>query len=291
MTVAARPHGTPASRGLWRLVFDRRYGTHFWTNTCASTGVWIFSIVSAILAYEMTGSASVVALVTVAQNVPQVFSPLSGKLADRRHLGRLVALGRLVSASGVLVMAGWLWVLAPAGGVEGIIVMCVSAALVGIGLVLTGPAGQAMIPLLIRPGELPAVMALASVPMTMSRAVGPAAGAFLALSLGPVTALLLAAVTCLVHAAGVLALRVRRATEAGRTDADDLSVTASLRYVRGHAPLPALLLAIAAVGIAAEPSMTLSPVIAADLGGGAALAGSLTPASASVPAWASWCSG
>lgn len=224
----------------------------------------------------MTGSASVVALVTVAQNVPQFFSPLSGKLADRWPLGRLVALGRLVSASGVLTIAGPLWLSGPVGNAEGVIVLCVSATLVGIGVVLTGPAGQAMIPLLIRPGEMSAAMALSSVPMASARAIGPAAGAFLALSLGSVTTLLMAAVSCIVHGVAVLALRVRRATEVGRTDADDLSVTASLRYVRSHAPLAALLLAVAAVGIASEPSVTLSPVIAADLDGGAALAGSLT---------------
>ncbi|MEU8036671.1 MFS transporter [Streptosporangium sp. NPDC049078] len=272
----AKLHGTARPRGSYRLMFDARYGVYFWTNTCAATGLWIFSIVTAILAYELTDSASVVALVVVAQNVPQIFSLLSGKLADRRHLGRLIALGRLVSAVGPLTMAIWLWAFDPVGSVEGTVLMCVSAALMGFGLVLVGPASQTMIPLLIRPGEMPAAMALSSVPMTLSRAIGPAAGAFLALHLGPVAALLVAAAGYLIHAVAVLTLQVRRATTPVGTDIDDLSVTASLRYVRDHAPLPALLLAVAAIGVAAEPSVTLSPTIAADLGGGSALAGWLT---------------
>ena len=56
--------------------------------------------------------------------------------------------------------------------------------LIGVG----GPAMQSIVPLLIRDGELATAMALNSIPMTVGRILGPAAGAYLAAHLGPATA-------------------------------------------------------------------------------------------------------
>src|SRR5690606_36803199 len=58
----------------------------------------------------------------------------------------------------------------------------------------------------------------------------------------------------------------------------DYRVRAALRYVWRDRPLLLALLAMATVGFAADPSITLTPVMADALGGGAQLVGTLSAA-------------
>ena len=71
-------------RGSYQLMFDPLFGPLFWGKLVSSSGIWIHNIVAAIVAYDLTGSALVVGLVSVVQFAPQLlFAPLSGKMADR----------------------------------------------------------------------------------------------------------------------------------------------------------------------------------------------------------------
>lgn len=267
----------PKVRGSYRLMLDPLFGPLFWGKLVSSTGIWIHNIVAAIVAFELTGSALVVGLVSVVQFAPQLlFAPLSGKMADRGDPARQILAGRLVIATGSLGLALWIWL---AGGVDGLpnaVPVIAASLVVGVGFVIGGPAMQSIVPALIRPGEMAAAMALNSVPMTVARAAGPALGAIVAIQLGPAEAFAIAGTTNLLFGLLVLALPLPRSHD--HDEDTDFSVRASLRYVRTDPPLIVLLAGIAAVGYGADPALTLAPSLASDLGGGHDVVGWLASA-------------
>src|SRR5690606_31998257 len=135
-----------------------------WGKTVSSIGIWIHNVVAATVTYQVTGSALIVGLVSVAQFGPQlVLAPLSGKWADRGNAALQIILGRFVTAAGSAGMATVLWL---AGGVDGLhdaTWLIAFSVVVGIGFALGGPAMQSVVPLMIRPGEMAAAMTLNSV--------------------------------------------------------------------------------------------------------------------------------
>lgn len=256
-------------------MIDPVFGPFLLGKLLSFTGIWVYSVVAAIVAFELTGSAFVVGVVTAAQFAPQLLlAALSGRLADRGNPAIQVVLGRLLVGGGSGGLAAWIWL---TGGVDELgsaTPVAVASLVVGLGLVVGGPAMQAMVPSMIRPGEMTAAMALETIPMTVARAGGPVLGAAVAGQFGVVAAFALAGFFNLVFALIVLALRLSRAPA---RDADaDTSMKAALRHVRKDASLGVLLLGIAAVGVGVDPSLTLAPALAHDLGGGAQLVGWLT---------------
>jgi MFS family permease len=262
-------------RGTYGLMIDPVFGPFFWGRVLSSSGIWIHNIVAAIVAYELTGSALVVGLVTAAQFTPQILlAPLSGKMTDRGNAPRQIAAGRLLAGAASVGLGVWIWA---AGGVDGLDTawpILGFSLLVGVGFVVGGPAMQSIIPALIRPGELAAAMALGSVPMIVARAAGPASGALLATQVEAATAFAIAGGTNLLHGVIVLALRLpARLSGAQATEGTDFSVRASLRHLGRDRPLLVLLLGIAATGYGTEPAVTLTPTLAAGVGAGPSLVG------------------
>jgi hypothetical protein len=140
----------------------------------STAGIWIHNIVAAILAFQLTRSAFVVGLVSVAQ-----FAPAAAlRAAQRRHRRprrptRQLVLGRLIAAAGSGGLALWI-ALVGVDGLPGAAPVVGAALVVGIGFVVGGPAMHALLPTLVRPGELASAIALNSVPFTVARAGGPA---------------------------------------------------------------------------------------------------------------------
>jgi hypothetical protein len=74
----------PSGRPTHRLLVDPSFGPFFWTQMLSTIGIWVSNITAAILVFDLTGSALLVGLVSVAQFAPQVaLGPWSGALADR----------------------------------------------------------------------------------------------------------------------------------------------------------------------------------------------------------------
>jgi MFS family permease len=249
-------------------MFDRDFGIIFWGKLGSVTGVWAHNIVAAIVAFQITGSALTVGMVSAAQFAPQlILTPLSGKLTDRGYGKVQIFAGRFMCCAGSGGLALWMtW--APSDTATPIIV---ASAVVGIGFVLGGPAMQSIVPALVRPDELPAAMQLNSIPMIFARSVGPALGALTLVYLTAPIAFAMAAAT---HAVFFLALTAVRFPAAPVQEAGaDLSVTAAVRHVIAHRGIWRMLVGTAAVGFAAEPTSTLAPAVAHDLGAGEGLAG------------------
>ena len=259
------------------LVLDSAFGGIFWGKFFSGTGVWIHAVVGAIVVFAATGSALAVGLVSVAQFAPQLLlTPWSGTWADRGHAWGQMVSGRLMCALGSGSLAVWALLVDARDGWAAVWPVLAASIVVGLGLVLGGPAQQSVIPLLVRPDELRTAMTLNATPMTFARITGPAIGAFVASRFGAGEAFAIAASGHAVF--GVVLLTIRIPDGEPRRMDTDYSVRAALQYVRSHRPLFRLLLAVAAVGVGSEPTITLAPALARDLGGDAGLVGALTSA-------------
>ncbi len=263
---------TGVARSSWQLLVDRRFGSFIVGKTLAFTGVWIHNVVAVVLAWQITGSATWVAVVSVVQFVPQiVLAPIVGPLADRSSRGRLVAYGRLFCIVGSGGLALWIWIVgADAVSIEAILL---STLVVGTGFAVSGPAMQAMVPDLVERSEVGRAVALDSMPTMFGRAAGPAIGALLAAVAGPAVALVVAALGHLVF--GAVAAVIARGDAATSAALADGRFRDGLAYIRRNPVVMLLLAGVTAVGMGADPVVTLAPAIAHDLGGSDALVGYL----------------
>lgn len=261
-------------RGALGLMIDPVFGSLFWGKLLSTGGLWVHIIVSTIVIYDVTDSALMVGLVSVVQFTPQLLlTPISGKWADRGDAVRQILLGRLLSVVGSGLLGLWIWLKPEAGDGLTAIAVLIASLIVGLAFVVGGPAMQSIIPSLIRPGELSAAMALNTAPAIVARIAGPALGAFVVVQLGVAAAFAFAAGMNLAFAVMIVVIRFPRPEP---RDADaDYSVRSALRYVRQDRPLLLLLIAGAAAGFGSEPTMTLAPAMAEDLGRGAQLVGDL----------------
>ena len=262
-------------RGALGLMFDPVFGALFWGKMFAVVAVWTHGIVAAIVMYDATRSALMVGLVGVVQFGPQlVLTPTSGKWADTGDPARQILLGRVLCVAGSGFAAVWLFGDSDIAGMAIAVPVLVGSLLVGLGFVVGGPAMQSIVPSLIRDGELSTAMALNSMPMTVGRIIGPASGAYLAAHLGPEAGFAVSAGLHLVFAFFLIAVRFPAPPE--RQTGADYRVRTAVRYVWRDRPLLLALLAVATVGIASDPSITLTPSLADQLGGGTRLVGTLS---------------
>ncbi|MGE4364427.1 MAG: MFS transporter [Mycolicibacterium sp.] len=274
MTAEATAARLP-SRNALGLMFDPVFGALFWGKIFAVVAVWTHGIVAAIVMYDATRSALMVGMVGVVQFAPQlILSPTSGKWADTGNPARQILLGRVLCVAGSGSIAAWMFVQPGLTGLAAAVPVLLGTTLVGFGFVVGGPAMQSIVPNLIRAGELPTAMALNSIPMTIGRIIGPAAGAYLAAHIGPATAFAVSTVLHLVFAFFLLAVRFPAPPE--RRAGTDYRVRVAVRYVLRDRPLLLALVAVTTVGIVSDPSITLTPSMADELGGGASLVGTLS---------------
>lgn len=258
-------------------MFDPVFGALFWGKMISSGSVWTHGIVAAIVMHNVTGSALMVGLVGVVQFTPQlIFSPSSGKWADVGDPARQILLGRVLCVAGSGSVAAWFLLSPGTTGAGAAAAVLVGTVIVGVGFVVGGPAMQSIVPRLIRDGELSTAMALNSIPMTIGRLIGPAMGAYTAAHFGAATGFAVSAALHFVFA--VLVVMVRFPSPPGRNPDTDYRVRTGLRYVWRDRPLLLALLAVTTVGFAADPSITLTPSMAENLGGGPELVGLLSTA-------------
>jgi predicted MFS family arabinose efflux permease len=153
----------------------------------------------------------------------------------------------------------------------------VTAGLLGIGFAVSVPTMQALVPALVEPRDLAQAVALNSVTFNLARAIGPALGAVILVTLGPSWAFTINACSYTLLIVALLVIRPRE-VERLRSDDQDGSVREGLRYVRREPALVVLLVGVAALGFGTDPINTLTPAMAELLGSGDALVGWLVSA-------------
>ena len=262
-----QPPGQVPPRRLFRLLADPVIGPYFASKVLASTGTWIYNIVAAIVVFDLSRSAFLVGAVSITQFTPQVLlAPHAGASADRRDRRIQLAVGRGLVGLGAACAA--LVVTSPlVEGHQAAYWVIGASSIVGIGFAVGSPAMHSLLPGLAKPSELPTLVAIDTAPFTIARAIGPAIGALLLTVTGPATAMLVAGLIQLPMCVVVLRLRPPERPKPKHRG----SVWDAFRFVAQERMMVLVLLGTVGVGFAVDPVITLSPSIAADLGGDATL--------------------
>ena len=166
----------PFTPGSARAALSHRSFRSVWLGTFASNiGTWMQNIALGVFAYQLTHSATYVALLGFAQLGPLfLLSIVGGALADVVDRRRLLIACQVEQLVFSLALA---WAASRAHPSTGLVFVCVLA--VGIGNALNAPAFTAVLPTLVPRRDLPGAVSLQSVQMNLSRVIGPAVGGLL----------------------------------------------------------------------------------------------------------------
>ncbi len=166
----------PYTPGSARAALSHRSFRSVWLGTFASNiGTWMQNIALGVFAFQLTHSATYVALLGFAQLGPLfLLSIVGGALADVVDRRRLLIACQVEQLVFSLALA---WAASRTHPSTGLVFVCVLA--VGIGNALNAPAFTAILPTLVPKRDLPGAVSLQSVQMNLSRVVGPAVGGLL----------------------------------------------------------------------------------------------------------------
>ncbi|MCI0430252.1 MAG: MFS transporter [Rhodospirillales bacterium] len=265
---AARPAGptTPFAP------FRHTAFTVLWLATVLSNvGTWMHDVAAGWLMTSLAPSPLMVALVQTATTLPVfLFALPAGALADildRRRMLMLVqaALAVIAGALGVIVLVGlatpWL--------------LLIFTFTMGTGAALTAPAWQAIVPRLVPRDALQPAVAMNSVGINISRAIGPALAGVIITAVGIALPFLINALSYLLVVAALAWWR-QQAVAGRQLPPEQLldAVGAGLRYARHSKPLKATLGRAIGFFVFTSAYWALLPLIVREeLGGGAELYG------------------
>lgn len=244
-----------------------------WTATLISNiGTWMHDVGAGWLMTTLDPTPAVVTLVQASTTLPVfLFALLAGTLADRFDKRRMLIIinlimGLVVSALAVLV---WQERVTP-------VLLILFTLAIGTGAAFMAPAWQAVVPSLIPREELKPAIALNSMGINISRAIGPAVAGVLIASVGLASPFALNAASYVVILA---ALFLWRPTDlpAKKTHGSLLSeMGTGLRHVRHNPAMLATAVRALAFFLFASAYWSLLPLIARNAeGGGSELYGVL----------------
>jgi len=233
----------------------------------STLAVWTTNVAGAILVFELTGSALIVGMVSVAQFTPQLLlTPLAGARADHADRFLQVIAGTAATALGSILLTVWALTLGFTARRDAY-VMVAAAGLVGLGFSLAGPATSALLPALVRRSELADALALSSLPIVVARSIGPAVGAALYLSAGAAVTFGLSALLHLTFVALLVVLKLRIVIEQrAPASGADRRLRAGFAHLRRSPRTVLQILGVGVIGVAVDPITTLTPSLTDALG-------------------------
>jgi predicted MFS family arabinose efflux permease len=254
--------------------FRHRAFVVLWTAMLLSNvGGWMHDVGAGWLMTTLAPSPLLVALVQAATTLPVFVLALpAGALADIVDRRRLL----LVAKAFMTLVALGLGLLVAAGGITPAALLLFTLAM-GVGTAMVNPAWQSTVPQLVPRAELASAVALNSVGLNVSRALGPALGGVAIAALGLASPFFLNALSFLLVIAALLwwrpPPRPPRQLPAERWLG---AMRAGVRYTRASRELKATLLRATTFLFFASAYWALLPLLARDLpGGGAELYGTL----------------
>lgn len=259
----------PEPRTSLQLFSDRRFGPYLGGNFISNIGNWFQNVAAGIVVFQITGSNTLVGMVSVLQFAATLaLAPWSGALADRLDRRKMLMLAQVVSASGAMGLAIWVG-LVGVEGLPGVWPVLAASGVIGLGFAIGISAMNALVPALVDRTDLDEAIALNSATFTVARAIGPALAGVVIAGFGAAVAFGANALTFLPLII-VLAFIRPRAVERSM---GDRSVRAGLSYTKERPAMGWLILATLAVGWAGDPVNTLAPAYADMFGQGETFVG------------------
>jgi len=148
----------------------------FWFGALVSFfGTWIQNVGQGWLVYELTGSETLLGLLTLITNGPMmVLTPVGGWLADRYDKKLILTLTQSALALTALALS-----VAVFGGFASFGLIAVLAAVSGVAAAIDIPTRHTMISSIVPPEDLANAIPLNAATFNLARLVGPAIGGFL----------------------------------------------------------------------------------------------------------------
>lgn len=262
-----------AQPGPWEPFAHRAFAVLWVATVISNVGTWMNDVGAGWLMTELSPSPLVIAAVQAATTLPVfLFALPAGAIADivdRRKMLIVVngLLGLVSTALAVMVAMG---VMTPA-------LLLAFAFLLGTGAAFLAPAWQAIVPRLVPRPALASAIALNSMGVNVSRAIGPALAGFLIVAIGIHAPFVLNAASFAIVIAALIWWRP--SSEASRRLPPEQvggAILAGIRYAANSGPLRATLVRAAAFFTFASAYWAMLPLIARQvLDGGPSLYGIL----------------
>jgi MFS family permease len=251
---SASRHAKPSAFSPLRNALFRS----LWIATIvANIGTWMQDVGAGWLMTSLSSSPSMVALIESADSFPVMLLALpAGALADIVDRRRLLIAVQLY----LLVVAGALGILTWLDMTTAWLLVGFTFAL-GVGTALVMPAWSAIVPELVSVEEMPAAVALNSIAVNVSRAIGPAIAGVLVAAVGAWLVFVLNAISYV----GIVAvlLRWRREHRKSALPAERFltAVRVGVRFVMHTRPLQNVLIRGIAFFVFASATWSLFPLI------------------------------
>lgn len=246
--------------------FKQRAFALLWTATLISNiGTWMHDVGAGWLMTTLSPSPAVVALVQAATTAPIfLFALFAGALADRvEKKTLLVAVNVLMAvAAALMAFAVHAEMMTPA-------LLVIFTFVLGTGAAFMAPAWQAVVPSLVPRTSLQPAIALNSMGINISRAIGPALAGFLIAAVGLAAPFIANFVSILVIIAALLLWKPATAPERKLPPEPIFGAMATgLRHARHNPALRATLLRALGFFVFASAYWALLPLIARGIPGG-----------------------
>lgn len=229
-------------------------------------GIFMRDVASAWLVTDLSASPAAVALVQTAASLPifllAIPAGVLSDILDRRRFLVFVQL-MLAAVSAILMLLSATHALS----VDYLIALTFVG---GIGAALTGPTWQAIVPELVPREDLKGAVALNSLGINISRAIGPAAGGVILASFGAPVSYGINVLTYAVVIAAVLWWKRPATPDTGLSESFLGAFRAGLRYTRASTELHRVLLRAALFFLFASALWSLLPLVARQMLGGTA---------------------
>lgn len=226
-------------------------------------GTWVQTVALSWLVYRLTGSSAMLGLIGFASQIPYLFSPIGGVVADRMNRHRLIILTQVCSTAQA-VLLGWLTL---SGYIRIWHIFFLALALGIIGL-FDMTARQSFLVELVGKDDLMNAIALNSSAFNCGRILGPAVAGFLVAAIGEGWCFLVNASSFLAVIVGLLLIRLPPPPPRKVVISPVAQFREGLEYVRRHAPSRTLLLNLGVVSVMSYAFIVLMPVFADQMLGG-----------------------
>jgi MFS family permease len=238
----------------WHVLRHRRFLIYFVGSLISNLGTWLQNTAQMLLAYQLTHSAFAVGVVVSAQFAGfLLIGPWAATLAGRVGNNRVLIGSQIWSAATAAALAGL-----QLNGALTESQLAVGALSIGLAFTFALPVQTAMVPSLVPERETKAAMAMNSVSYNAGRTLAPVLCVVVVVSIGAGWAFGLNAISFLVFAATIVAVRPRSSAPPTRQARDWLGMRIALWRPR----ILLLLAMVAAVTIADDPILVLGPPLA-----------------------------
>lgn len=258
-----------ADTSSWAPFGQRAFALLWGATLISNIGTWMHDVGAGWLMTNLAPSPAIVSLVQAATTLPIfLFALPAGALADRMDKRRfLIAINLALSA--VVAAVAFL----TAFDLMTPVLLLLLTFLIGCGTAFMAPAWQAVVPMLVPRPMLPSGIALNSMGINISRAIGPALAGFLITWLGLAAPFWVNAASYLVILGALLAWKPPPAPARELPPEPFLgSILTGIRHAARNAALKATMLRAFAFFLFASAYWALLPLVARSLPGHGAIA-------------------